>query len=154
MRTIYIPTTTLNFNNIMSSESISPKAFYSMREYGYKTWHNVDENPLDNSMLLYEEMPVVNREISDYDDYPMVIAVTVSEEVFDDFSITNIPGVLQYEKTIYLNPTNTTIFFDSEEHKRIALSKSESSLTVVNVTNCTNVYVRFGTLEFFFSHSF
>ena len=127
MRTIFIPTTTLNFNNIMSSESISPKAFYTMREYGYKNWHSIDENPLDNSMLLYEEIPLVNREVSDYDDYPLVIAVTVPEEVFDDFSITNIPGVLQYEKTIYLNPFNTTIFFDTEEHKRIALSKSESS---------------------------
>ncbi len=111
----------------MSSESISPKAFYSMREYGYKTWHSVDENPLDNSMLLYEEMPVVKREASDYDDYPMVIAITVSEEVFEDFSLTGIPGVLQYDKTLYLNPSNTTIFFDTDEHRRIALSKSESS---------------------------
>ena len=111
----------------MSSESISPKAFYSMREFGYKTWHNVDENPLDNSMLLYEDMPAVRRKVSDYDDYPMVIAITVSEEVFGDFSFTNIPGVLQYDKTLYLNPSNTTIFFDTEEHKRIALSKSESS---------------------------
>lgn len=111
----------------MSSESISPKAFYSMREFGYKTWHNVEENPLDNSMFLYEEMPAVKREVSDYDDYPMVIAITVSEEVFEDFSFTNIPGVWQYDKTLYLNPSNTTIFFDTEEHKRIALSKSESS---------------------------
>lgn len=111
----------------MSSESISPKAFYSMREFGYKTWHSVDENPLDNSMLLYEEMPAVKREVCDYDDYPMVIAITVSEEVFGDFSFTNIPGVLQCDKTLYLNPSNTTIFFDTEEHKRIALSKSESS---------------------------
>lgn len=127
MRTIFIPTTTLNFNNIMSSESISPKAFYSMREFGYKTWHNVDENPLENSMLLYEEIPAVKRVVSDYDDYPMVIAITVSEEIFEDFSFTNIPGVWQYDKTLYFNPSNTTIFFDTEEHKRIALSKSESS---------------------------
>lgn len=111
----------------MSSESISPKAFYSMREFGYKTWHSVDENPLENSMFLYEEMPAVKREVSDYDDYPMVIAITVSEEVFGDFSFTNTPGVLQCDKTLYLNPSNTTIFFDTEEHKRIALSKSESS---------------------------
>jgi len=33
-------------------------------------------------------------------------------------------------------------------------SGGQSSLTVVNVTNCTNVYVRFGTFEFLFSHSF
>lgn len=127
MRTIFIPTTTLNFNNIMSSESISPKAFYSMREFGYKTWHSVDENPFDNSMLLYEEMPMVNRVVSDYDDYPLVIAVALSEKLFEDFTFTGAAGVWQYDKTIYLNPDTTTLFFDTEEHKRIALSKSESS---------------------------
>ena len=33
-------------------------------------------------------------------------------------------------------------------------SSSQCCLTVVNVTNCTNVYVGFGTFEFLFSHSF
>ena len=33
-------------------------------------------------------------------------------------------------------------------------SSSQSCLTMVNVTNCTNVNVRFGTYEFFLSHSF
>lgn len=41
---LYIPTTTLNFDNILSSESISPKAFYEKRGFGYKTWETVDEN--------------------------------------------------------------------------------------------------------------
>ena len=30
----------------------------------------------------------------------------------------------------------------------------QSSLTVVDMTDCTNVYMRFGTLKFFLSHSF
>ena len=127
MKTLYIPTTTLNFNNIMSCESISPKAFYAKREFGYKTWHCTNENPFDNSLLLYEEIPVVYREVSDYDDYPLIIAITISEEMFEDMLFTNIAGVWQYDKTIYLNPSYTTLFFDSEEHKRIAWSKSESS---------------------------
>ena len=33
-------------------------------------------------------------------------------------------------------------------------SSCQRGFTVVNVTNCTNVYVRFGTFEFLFSHSF
>ena len=127
MKTLYIPTTTLNFNNIMSSESISPKAFYMQREFGYKNWHNIVENPFDNSILLYEEIPLIIRPKSDYDDYPMIIAVCLSEEQFEDMSFTKVPGVWQYDKTIYLTPSSTTIFFDTEEHKRIALSKSESS---------------------------
>ena len=33
-------------------------------------------------------------------------------------------------------------------------SSCQSCFTVVNMTDCTNVYVRFGTYEFFLSHSF
>ncbi len=127
MKTLYIPTTTLNFNNIMSSESISPKTFYTRREFGYKNWHDISENPFDNSILLYEEIPMIIRPKSDYDDYPMVIAVCLSEKELEDMPSTDVTGVRQYDKTIYLTPSNTTIFFDTEYHKRIALSKSESS---------------------------
>ena len=85
MKTLYIPTTTLNFNNIMSCESISPKAFYAKRGFGYKTWHCTNENPFDNSLLLYEEIPIVDREVCDYDDYPLIIAITISEEIKYNF---------------------------------------------------------------------
>ena len=34
MEKIYIPTTTLNFNNILSTESISPAIFYEKRGFG------------------------------------------------------------------------------------------------------------------------
>ncbi len=135
MKTLYIPTTTLNFNNIMSSESISPKAFYAERGFGYKNWHSIIENPFDNSILLYEEIPVVERPQSDYDDYPMIIAVCFSEEQFEDMCFTGTTdGIWQYDKTIYLNPLSSTIFFDTEEHKHIALSKSESSAETKMVT--------------------
>jgi hypothetical protein len=52
---LYIPTTTLNFNNILSSESISPKAFYEKRDFGYSRWNVIEENNLDNSVLLYKK---------------------------------------------------------------------------------------------------
>lgn len=108
----------------MSSESISPKAFYGQRGFGYKHWHPITENPFENSLLLYEEMPAIMRSPSDYDDYPMNIAVCVPEA---DIIPTRTPGVWQCTKTIYLNPNSTTFFFDTTEHKQIALSKAESS---------------------------
>ena len=43
MKKLYIPTSTLNFNNILSSESISPKAFYAIRGFGYSRWQEVEE---------------------------------------------------------------------------------------------------------------
>lgn len=41
MKRFYIPTSSLNFNNILSSESISPKAFYTARSFGYGRWVSV-----------------------------------------------------------------------------------------------------------------
>lgn len=49
----YIPTTTLNLNNILSSESISPKAFYAARGFGYSSWESIPENDVDNAIILY-----------------------------------------------------------------------------------------------------
>ncbi|MCM1450911.1 MAG: hypothetical protein NC102_01455 [Clostridium sp.] len=111
----------------MSSESISPKAFYAVRGFGYRTWHLINENPYDNSILFYEEMPKVVRQESDYDDYPMVIAISVSDELLNKLSRTVVDGVYQYSGTVYLNPFNTAFIFDAKERKQIALSKSESS---------------------------
>ena len=47
-------------------------------------------------------------------------------------------------------------FFASAEAlvQRLGDSSRQRRLTVIDVTNRTDIYVRFGTLEFFFSHSF
>ena len=50
----------MNFNNILSSESISPKAFYTQREYGYSRWVEVPENPFDNVIILYDRLCFCN----------------------------------------------------------------------------------------------
>jgi hypothetical protein len=54
MKKSYIPTSSLNFNNIMSCEAISPVAFYSKRNFGYKIFEKVELNSFDNSVLLFE----------------------------------------------------------------------------------------------------
>ena len=54
MAKLYIPTSSFNFNNILSSESISPKAFYALRGYGYARWQEVEQNSLDN-VITYKE---------------------------------------------------------------------------------------------------
>ena len=62
---LYIPTTSLNFNNILSTESISPKGFYALRGYGYSRWFSIPENDFDGAILLYESPAVHVRPKSD-----------------------------------------------------------------------------------------
>lgn len=54
---LYIPTCTLNFNNILSSESISPLGFYARRGFGNKRFYPVFANDKEQVILLYSKYP-------------------------------------------------------------------------------------------------
>ena len=135
---LYIPTSSLNFNNILSSESISPKAFYAQREFGYLRWTEIPENGLDNAIILYERPFSFTRPDSDLEDHPMLIEICTDEDLptFAD-------GVFYADHTIYLSPWKTRFIFFSEQDKRVALSISESSLE----TKLVNVYKSVMTVE-------
>lgn len=123
---LYIPTTTLNFNNILSSETISPKAFYGKRGYGYKRWESVSENGFENSILLYSKPFYFSRPANELDDYPMLIELEVDDEELAGFER---DGDFVYKSghSLTLTPSTARFIFFEEEHERIALSKSESS---------------------------
>lgn len=127
----YIPTTTLNFNNILSSESISPKSFFAKRVFGYPRWISVQENDIDNAILLYDSPIEVLRPVSDEEDHPMLIEIT-SDETFRNLE----NGIYYCNETIYLTPETTRILFFSERDKTTTLSMSESSLE----TKLVNLY--------------
>jgi hypothetical protein len=120
---LYIPTTTLNFNNILSTESISPKGFYSIRGFGYSRWFSIPENDIDGAIIMYEAPAKLNRPISEIEDHPLWIEISTDE----DYPVL-MPGVRYSDKTLYLNPWNTSLIFQSERDKNIALSLSDSSL--------------------------
>lgn len=127
MKKLYIPTTTLNFNNILSSESISPKSFYGKRSFGYNRWFSIPENNFDNAIMLYESLSSFTRPKSDYEDHPLLIEISFREEDISKLSRLR-EGVYCCDHTIYLTPWNAKFFFFSDEDKRITLSMSDSSL--------------------------
>lgn len=127
MKTYYIPTSSLNFNNILSSESISPKAFYQARAFGYSRWTTIPENPYDNSIVLYDQLCSFARPKSDYEDHPMVVEVILDDDINDTFTRLDEHTLLS-DRTIYLDPFTTRVFFFSENEKWIALSLSDSSI--------------------------
>lgn len=122
MNTYYIPTSTLNFNNIFSTESISPKSFYEKRGFGYRRWESVEENKFDDIIVLYDSPHRFTRPKSGVEDRPMLIEIR-TDKSFDEIQ----KGVYKSECTIYLDPWSTSIIFFSEEDKRIARINSESS---------------------------
>lgn len=119
----YIPTTTLNFNNILSSESVSPTSFFEKRGFGYSRWFEIPENENNNSILLYDRLSKVERMNSELEDHPMIIEIT-TDKTFTEIG----EGIYASDKTIYLTPWTTKFIFLTEQDKRIALSLSDSSL--------------------------
>lgn len=124
MRKIYyIPTSSLNFNNILSSESISPSAFYSHRNFGYKRWTQIAENGLENVILLYDDLRYFSRPDNGLEDHPLVVAVVLDEENLVKCG----SNVYYCDHTVYLDPWYTRFIFFTEQDKRTALSMSDSS---------------------------
>lgn len=130
---LYIPTSTLNFNNILSTESLSPQAFYALRGFGYRRWTPVPENGLANAITLYEQPFRFIRPASDVEDHPMWVEIEV-DEAFPTVA----DGVRLADHTIYLSPWRTRFLFLTEADLRTTSSLAQQSLE----TKLTPLYAR------------
>lgn len=123
---LYIPTSTLNFNNLMSSESISPASFYLRRGFGYKRFEKVAPNPLDNKIILFRECPDFEINDNELENYPLVIEIDtryVNEDIIKEDN-----DICFSEETIYFNPFTTKFIFRNEQELISTISKSEPSI--------------------------
>ena len=119
----------MNFNNILSTESISPADFYTTRGFGNNSWQTISQNQPTDCIVLYDKLSYFERPKSDIEDHPLLIEV----ELDDDFKLEEISkekGIYRCSKTIYLTPINTRFLFFSEQDKRITLSLSTHQLDV------------------------
>lgn len=129
MKKYYIPTSSLNFNNILSSESISPKVFYLVRSFGYGRWVSIPENPFDNSIVLYDELCSFRRPQSSFEDHPLLIEISLDKSV--ESTLSRLPEhehIFLCNHTIYIDPWSTRLIFFTDSDKIKALSLSDSSI--------------------------
>lgn len=128
---LYIPTCTLNFNNILSSESISPLGFYAKRGFGNKRFYPVCANDKEQAILLYSKYPRFKVEENDLENHSMVIAIE-SDDYKNGFfeKVKEYDGVETYlcYHTITLNPFHCRIYFNNYQERQGAFSKAEQSL--------------------------
>ena len=128
---LYIPTCTLNFNNILSSESISPLGFYARRGFGNKRFYPVCANDKEQVIILYSKYPRFEIEENDLENYPMVIEIE-TDDYKDGFfeKAKEHDGVDTYlcYHTINLNPFHCRIYFNSYQERQGVLVKAEQSL--------------------------
>lgn len=123
---LYIPTSTLNFNNIMSSESISPVSFYDKRKYGYKRFEKVEPNNFDNIIILYNKYPIFDIYDNKLENYPLVIEIDT--RFISEDCVLEKNGIFYTSKYLYFNPFSTRIIFRNESERNASLSKAEPSI--------------------------
>ncbi|MCE9002031.1 hypothetical protein K0G09_12940 [Bacteroides fragilis] len=128
---LYIPTCTLNFNNILSSESISPLGFYARRGFGNKRFYPVCANDKEQVIISYSKYPRFEVEENGLENYPMIIEIE-TDDYKDGFfeKAKEHDGVETYlcYHTINLNPFHCRIYLNSYQERQGVLSKAEQSL--------------------------
>ncbi len=141
---LYIATTSLNFDAIVSTDSVSPASFYQKRGFGITLFYDKASFILPNSILLTDAFPLFSINRSEVDHRPMVIEIdTLDYPPYFDAVKKNIDHtVYRTERTIYISPSTSKIFFLSEADKNATLAKAESILESKYL-----LYVRQGAIK-------
>ena len=135
---LYIPTCSQNFNNIMSSESISPAGFYERRNFGMKRFLRVEANNLNDRIALYQDIPEFNIPSTDEDNFPIYIRIDTScydEELFYE---SGVEGIYYSNQTIHITPYSCSFFLFSNADFRVVYSAQQRSLN----TKMTRLYAK------------
>lgn len=122
----YIPTSSLNYNNVVSSESISPAYCYSKRGFGLKRFVDIFDGPKSDRVILSDQLLGFTRPASDIEDHPMLIEVCL-----DDLEL--IPmgtGFYATPRTIFITPYTCRFIFFTEQDRLVTESLSDHSLDV------------------------
>lgn len=107
----------------MSTESISPVSFYSLRRFGIPYMYDKVSLCLPNSILLLDFIPDFSINRQEYDHRALIIEIDTDFYPNDYFKQVK-EGVYQTAKTIYLSPQSSSIIFLNYEDYTVTLNKS------------------------------
>ncbi len=113
----YIVTSSLNIDNILSTESISPRSFYGKREFGYQSFEPLQQLDFEEQLVLFSAIPVFQIDDEERENYPLVLQIDDEEQLRNATEIANVDGckIFAFYDTIRINPTNCKILFFSDK---------------------------------------
>lgn len=126
---LYIATSSLNIDNILSTESIAPLSFYKARNYGYNSFFEINLIPFKNILVLFSKIPYFEIQDREHDSRPVVIEIDINEQVNPLTFVSENNGVTIYttDTIVRLSPFNTRILFYKPQdlnHSRLSCSDS------------------------------
>lgn len=118
----YIPLLTLNFNDLISTESISPKKFYNQRNFGTNRHFETNLSLNEEFITLYRFIPnklsIEPSENLNLDFKPMVLSVEIDKS--DDKLVKINKDVYIYYGSIYIDCIKA-LFYDKDDFKETIL---------------------------------
>ena len=130
----YIPTTSLNIDNILSTESISPYSFYAQRKFGPRNFDRIPGRQFDQALILYSQLPYFEIIDSEYEQYPIVLEfdddIQLEAAVVDNVHSDENLKIIACYQTLYLTPWNTRILCFNRK------AYDSSRLTIESSRNC------------------
>lgn len=125
----YIPTSSLNLDNILQAECISPRSFYAQRKNGYKSIELIDAVKKYNQIVLFNHPISFSIEDPGRYNYPLLI------EIEDDIQLKDIcdikgSGMYLCNYTIYLTPKNCVFYFFTENAYKLTTINTKSNKSI------------------------
>lgn len=131
---LFFLTNTLNLDNILTSECLSPMSVYPLRNFGYNSFEaaplsgKVDTS---NSILLFARIPFYRVDSFELECAPMILEIEDENlnTIVEDVSITKDESVylVKNNQSIALTPANCRILFTSERGYKMARLKCQDS---------------------------
>lgn len=126
----YIPTSSLNLDNILQSESISPYSFYAKRITGYNSIEVLPElRGIDKLILFSYPVRFTINDPNRYN-FPLLIEIEDGSQLTVDKLNMESEGVYSFSTTFYLTPTNCRFFFYAERDYNLTTINTKSNKAI------------------------
>ena len=124
----YIPTSSLNLDNILQAECISPESFYAQRLFGYRYLEQLDQFRPFRQIILFRSP--ISFTINDPDRYNYPVLIEFEGTNQDQAFVSVGEGVYLCSHTIQITPSNCRIFFFSESEYNLTVVNTKSNKTI------------------------
>ena len=124
----YIPTSSLNLDNILQAECISPESFYAQRLFGYRYLEQLDQLRPFRQIILFRSP--ISFTINDPDRYNYPVLIEFEGTNQDQAFVSVGEGVYLCSHTIQITPSNCRIFFFSESEYNLTVVNTKSNKTI------------------------
>lgn len=126
----YIPTSSLNLDNILQAESISPYLFYSKRKTGYMSIEVLPEFRGIERIILFQYPVRFTIDDPNRYNFPLLIEVEDENQLAESKLHMESEGVYSFGDTLYLTPSNCRFFFFSEQEYNLTTINTRSNKAI------------------------